>query len=184
MLADLDALAQGAATAGDAIAAIDAYFARPAGGFYTTGYTGSGDDLTPVEIGEGRRLDYGIRADKDELVAVLRSQAMAAVVAGGAFGADPDAQMALIDEAASSMLVAKEGVLDVRSALGTRQEALETAKAQRTAERETLDLARNSIVATDPLEAASNFDALENQLNAIYTVTARLSSLRFTNFMS
>jgi len=184
MLADLDTLAQGSATAADAIAAIDAYFAKPAGAFYTTGYTGSADDLTPVDIGEGTRLDYGVRADQDELVAVLRSQAMAAVVAGGAFNGDADAQMALIGEAAASMLSAKEGVLDLRSSVGTRQEALETAKAQRTAERETLDLARNTIVATDPLEAASNFDALENQLNAIYTVTARLSSLRFLNFMS
>jgi len=184
MLADLDTLAQGSATAADAIAAIDAYFAKPAGAFYTTGYTGSADDLTPVDIGEGTRLDYGVRADQDELVAVLRSQAMAAVVAGGAFNGAADAQMALIGEAAASMLSAKEGVLDLRSSVGTRQEALETAKAQRTAERETLDLARNTIVATDPLEAASNFDALENQLNAIYTVTARLSSLRFLNFMS
>ena len=184
MLADLDTLAQGSATAADAIAAIDAYFAKPAGAFYTTGYTGSADDLTPVDIGEGTRLDYGVRADQDELVAVLRSQAMAAVVAGGAFNGDADAQMALSGEAAASMLSAKEGVLDLRSSVGTRQEALETAKAQRTAERETLDLARNTIVATDPLEAASNFDALENQLNAIYTVTARLSSLRFLNFMS
>jgi flagellar hook-associated protein 3 FlgL len=184
MLADLDTLAQGSATAADAIAAIDAYFAKPAGAFYTTGYTGSADDLTPVDIGEGTRLDYGVRADQDELVAVLRSQAMAAVVAGGAFNGDADAQMALIGEAAASMLSAKEGVLDLRSSVGTRQEALETAKAQRTAERETLDLARNTIVATDPLEAASNFDALENQLNAIYTVTARLSSLRFLNLMS
>ena len=184
MLTDLDTLAQGSATAADAIAAIDAYFAKPAGAFYTTGYTGSADDLTPVDIGEGTRLDYGVRADRDELVAVLRSQAMAAVVAGGAFNGDADAQMALIGEAAASMLSAKEGVLDLRSSVGTRQEALETAKAQRTAERETLDLARNTIVATDPLEAASNFDALENQLNAIYTVTARLSSLRFLNLMS
>lgn len=184
MLADLDALAQGSATAADAIAAIDAYFAKPAGAFYASGYTGSTDDLTPVDIGEGTRLDYGIRADQDELVAVLRSQAMAAVVAGGAFDGDAGARMALLGEAASSMIAAKEGLLDVRSALGTRQEQLETAKAQRTSERETLDLARTGIVATDPLEAASNFDALENQLNAIYTVTARLSNLRFLNFMS
>ena len=43
MLADLDALAQGSATAADAITAIDAYFAKPAGGFYTSGYTGSAE---------------------------------------------------------------------------------------------------------------------------------------------
>ena len=184
MLADLDALAQGAATAADAITAINDYFTRPAGGFFASGYTGAPDDLTAVDIGEGSRLDAGIRADKDELVAVLRSQAMAAVVAGGAFDGDGASQMALLGEAASQMLASKEGLLGVRSALGTQQHRLETAKTQRTAERETFDLARTNIVVTDPLEAASNFDALESQLEAIYTVTARLSGMRFLNFMS
>ena len=184
ILADLDALAQGAATGADAIAAIDAYFARPSGGFYATGYTGSGDDLAEVDIGDGNRLDAGLRADRDELVAVLRGQALAAVVAGGAFAGDSDAQMTMLGAAADSLLPAKEGLIALRSALGTVQETVENAKAQRVAERETIDLARTALLATDPLEAASTFDALENQLNAIYTVTARLSSLRFLNFMS
>lgn len=184
ILADLDALAGGAATAADAIAAIDAYFARPAGGFYANGYTGSADDLTPVDIGEGKRLDYGLRADRDELVAVLRAQAMAAVVAGGAFGGDPDAQMALLGEAGTRTLAAKEGLLDLRSEIGVHQETVESARAQRTSERETLDLARTAIVATDPLEAASTYQTLEVQLQSIYAVTARLANLRFLNYMS
>lgn len=184
LLADLDALAQGAATAADAVAAIDAYFAKPAGGFHTGGYTGSTDGLTPVDVGEGTRLDYGVRADDDALVAVLRAQALAAVVAGGAFDGDAAARMTLLDAAASGMLAAKEGLLDLRSAVGTTQERLESARAGRTAERETLDLARAGIVATDPLEAASTYTALESRLEAIYTVTARLASLRFLNYMS
>ncbi len=98
--------------------------------------------------------------------------------------ATSDAQMTMLGAAADSLLPAKEGLLALRSALGTVQETVENAKAQRVAERETIDLARTALLATDPLEAASTFDALENQLNAIYTVTARLSSLRFLNFMS
>ena len=46
-----------------------------------------------------------------------------------------------------------------------------------------LDLARTKIVATDPLEAASAYQTLEVQLESIYTVTSRLASLRFANFM-
>ena len=110
---------------------------------------------------------------------------MAAVVAGGAFAGDAGAQMALLGEAAASMLAAKEGLLDLRSdARHACRRRLETAKAQRTSERETLDLARTAIVATDPLEAASTYQTLEVQLESIYTVTARLASLRFLNFMS
>jgi flagellar hook-associated protein 3 FlgL len=183
ILADLDALAGGAATAADAIAAIEAYFARPAGAFHASGYVGSTTDLTPVDIGEGQRLDYGMRADSDGIVAVLQAQAMAAVVAGGAFAGDQAGQTALLAESAAQMLPAKEGVLKLRAGVGSLQEAVEHARAERVAERDTLDLARAKIVATDPLEAASAFQALEAQLEAIYTVTSRLAGLRFANFL-
>lgn len=183
ILADLDALAGGAPDAAAAIAAIDAYFAPPGGDFHAAGYIGATDDLTPVEVGDGQRIDYGMRADREELVAVLRAQAMAAVVAGGAFAGTQAEQMALMGEAGARMLAAKEGILDLRAAVGSQQEAVERAKAQRVSERDTLDRARTKIMATDPLEAASAYQALEVQLEAIYTVTSRLAGLRFANFL-
>lgn len=183
ILADLDALAAGAPDAATAIAAIDAYFARPAGAFYASGYIGATDDLTPVQIGEGQRVDYGMRADNDKLVAMLRAQAMAAVVDGGAFPGNQAEQMAMMAESGARMLAAKEGILDLRAGVGSLQETVERAKAQRVSERDTLDLARTRIVVTDPLEAASAYQALQIQLEAIYTVTSRLANLRFANFM-
>jgi flagellar hook-associated protein 3 FlgL len=183
ILADLDALAAGAPDAASAIAAIDAYFAKPGGGFFATGYIGATTDLTPVDIGEGSRLDYGMRADQDEIVAALRGLAMGAVVAGGAFAGNQAERMALLDEGGRSLVAAKEGVADLRTHVGGLQEALEKAKAQRVSERETIDLARSKLMSTDPLEAASTYQALEVQLQSIYTVTARIAGLRFTNFM-
>jgi flagellar hook-associated protein 3 FlgL len=183
MLADLDALAAGAATAADAAAALEAYFS-PGGGFYTAAYQGANADLTPVDIGEGQRLDYGMRADDEKLVAALKAHAMAAVVAGGAFAGDTVQQMALLGEAGARALAAKEGLLDLRASVGGLQEALEAAKARRVSERETLDLARTKLTATDPLEAASTYQQLELQLESIYTVTARIANLRFANFLS
>ena len=182
ILGQLSAAVAGATTAADAMAAVDAYFA-PGGGFFTTAYVGATDDLTPVDIGEGQRLDYGMRADQDELVAVLRGLGIAAVVAGGAFAGNQAERMELMGEAGSQLLAAKEGILDLRSGVGSLQEAVEQAKAERVSERETLDLARAKIVATDPLEAASAYQTLQVQLEQIYTVTSRLANLRFANFM-
>lgn len=183
ILGELDALAAGAANAADAIAAIEAYFAPPAGGFFATGYLGTTDDLAAVEIGEGQRLAHGVRADARELVAVLRGHALAAVVAGGAFAGDQAAQMTLLAEAGNQLLAAREGLLELRGQVGMSQEAVERARAGRIAERDTLELARSRLVGVDPLEAASKFQALEAQLEAIYAVTARIGSLRFANFM-
>lgn len=184
ILGDLDAAAGSAATAADAIAAIESYFSRtPPGGFYTNGYLGTQKNLTPVEIGDGDRLDSGLRADDDALVAVLRSQAMAAVVAGGAFADSGPDRLALLREAGTQMLAAKEDVLELSARVGSLQVRVENGLAHRTAERDTLESARTGLLAADPLETASAYQALEVQLESIYTVTARLASLRFSNFM-
>lgn len=182
ILAQLSAAVAGATTASDALAAVDAYFA-PGGGFHTSAYVGSVDDLTPVDIGEGQRLDHGLRADDARIVALLRAQATAAVVADGALAGNDDERMAMVAAAGARMLDAKEGVLDLRSDVGILQERVENAKAARVSERETLELARTKIVATDPLEAASSYQQLESQLEAIYMVTARLAGLRFANYI-
>lgn len=185
ILADLGAAVSGATTSADALTAIDAFFARtPPGGFFTGGYLGSDQDLSPVDIGEGQRLDFGMRADDDKLIAVLKSQATAAIVANGTLAGNQTEQMALLSAAGNAMLAAKEDVLDLRTSVGILQETVENGKAERTSERETLDLARGKIVAVDPLEAASTFQTLEVQLQAIYTVTSRISNLRFVNYMS
>ena len=183
MLGELDALAASAGSAEAAIDAVNAYFTAPSGGFFATGYIGSTDDLTAVDIGEGRRLDYGVRADQAELVETLRAEALAAVVAGGAFSGDGDAQMTMLKAAGAAMITAKEGILDLRSAVGVTQETLENATAARTAEKDTLDLARNAILTVDPTEATSMYTALETQLETIYTVTARLSELSYVKYM-
>ncbi len=183
MLADLDALAAGAATAADASAAIDAWFARPGGGFFATGYLGSTTPLTAVDIGEGERLDAGVTADADRLIAVLKAQAKAAVVAGGAFASSEPDRLALVATAGREMLVASEGILALSAEVGFNQETVATAKAARTAENDTLSKARVAIIAADPMEAATNYQALETQLQSIYTLTARLAGLHFLNFM-
>lgn len=183
ILADLDALASGSATAADAMTAIDAYFAKPAGGFYATGYLGSVDGLAGADIGEGERLDYGVTATDDRLVAVLKAQAKAAVAGGTAFASSDEDRMALLKAAGTELLAAKDGALDLSAAIGFDQQTLESAKAARTAEANTLSLARARMIGADFETATTTYQALESQLDAILTVTSRLADLRYTNYM-
>lgn len=183
ILADLDALAAGSVTAADAIVAIDAYFASPAGAFHSAGYLGSTDGLAGADIGEGERLDYGVSATDDRIVAVLKAQAKAAVAGGPAFATSNEDRLALLAAAGRDLLAAKDGAQDLSFAIGFDQQTLETAKAARTAESNTLSLARAHMVGADIETAATTYQALETQLDSILTVTARLSNLRFTNYM-
>ena len=174
----------GRADAAAAIAAIDAYFAKPAGAFYTSGYVGSADDLTPVEIGEGQRLDYGMRADQDELVAVLRAQAMAAVVAGGAFAGNQAEQMAMLARGGRPDAGGQGG--HPRPARRGRQPAGDGGDGPRRSgcpsTTRSTSPARRSWRPTRSRRPRPT-RRCEVQLESIYTVTSRLANLRFVNYM-
>lgn len=183
ILSALDALTAGAATADDAMAAIDAYFTGPAGGFFTSGYLGSPDGVASAQVGEGERVDYGVTATDSRLVAVLRAQAKAAVAGGESFALSDQDRLAMLKTAASELTAAKDGVEDLSYAIGFNQQAVESAKAARTAEANTLSLARAGMLEADYETTAATYQALETQMDALYTVTARLADLRYTNYM-
>ena len=74
-------------------------------------------------------------------------------------------------------------MIDVQARLGVAEERIEIASVRVEAERSTLERALNDIVARDPYEAAAEFQALQIQLETVFGVTARLSSLSLNNFL-
>lgn len=178
ILAEITTLVAGLPV-GDAIAAVEAWFDGPGA------FTGPLDPPSPVELGDGVRLDYAIRADDPALTAALKGHALAALVAeGGAFAeADAAERFMILETAGHALLAAHDGLLALEARTGQAQETVETARAHRTAEREAYDLARSRMLGADPYESATVFEAMKSQLENIYTVTARLATLRFANFM-
>ncbi|MEM8569339.1 MAG: flagellin [Pseudomonadota bacterium] len=185
ILAELDTLVAADATAADVIATIEDYFGDPpaTGAFYTNGYVGSTTDMGSVDIAEGDRVDFSVRADDDEIVAALQALALAAVVSGGALSGSQQEQMDVIAEAGTQLIQANESLTDYAGSLGVIQEHVETTKAHNLAESSALDIARANLISSDQTEAATVFQALEAQLETVYTVTSRLSQLSFVNYM-
>ncbi len=182
ILADLQTAIGGAVTAEDAIDAVEAYFA-PGGPFFGDGYVGADEDLVDVELAEGARYQFTVRADTPEIRALLQGHALAALVAEGAFAGDIPSQLNLLGNAATIMTEGTNQMLALQATVGVNQSTVERAKAERQAERNSLDLARTAMLEADQLEVASRFQALEAQLESVYTVTARLSQLSFVNYM-
>lgn len=183
ILADVAALAAAAPDTATALADIDFYFNDPAGGFAATRYLGSANDAPPVEIADDLRLAYAPRADNRALRGALHGLAIAAVAVAGAFPGDDQDELALYQGAGQVILAARQGVTDLRAALGVSEQRLEEAHARGAAERQMLQRAWNDIASRDPYEAASEFEALRGQLESIYVVTARLSQLSLVNFL-
>lgn len=183
ILAEIQALTAAETDPLAAIAAVENYFDDPAG-FDTTGYLGSTTDVPSAEIEEGVRVDFAVRADNANIKEVLKGLALAVVGAEeGFFAGSRDAQNIVLREAAETSLAATNGIIQERATLGFAEQQIEEAEVRNSAETTVLNDALQSIIGRDQFEAAAEFNALDVQLQAIFSVTARLAQLNFASFI-
>ncbi len=183
ILADIAALVGAATDAADVIAAVDTYFADP-GGFATAGYVGSSVDIVAADVGDGQTVAYALRGDRQEFRDALAGLAVTVIgVEGGWAGAGGRGDGELLAEGARRIMDAQEAVIGLRADVGVAEERFEDASVRAEAESTFLSSALNRILTRDPFEAATEFTALETQLQSVFSVTARLSGLNLTNFL-
>jgi flagellar hook-associated protein 3 FlgL len=175
--------AAGATTVTDVVAVVDAWFDDVGGGFETTGYQGSQNDMGPLMIAEGETLNVDTRADDQSIRNTLKSFALASLISDGIFTGSASDKADLTAVASQRMLGADDGITELRSHIGAQEARIENAKARNAAEQSAYELARNELTAADPYQTASEFQAVYSQLQTLYTATARIASLKFTDYM-
>jgi len=183
MLASLKSATAGATTATDVVAAVDAWFDTPGGGFESSGYLGSDAAFGAMAIAEGETIGLDVRADDSVVRETLKALALASLVAEDVLAGDADAQAALFSEAADRLIATDGAVTDLRARIGAAEARVETAKTRNAAEAAAYDLALGELVAVDPYETATELEAVYSQIETLYTVTARIAGLRFTDYM-
>lgn len=164
--------------------------ALPNRNFEATFYNGSplldGGGLdTPrlqAQIDKNTTLSYGVQANDAAFTDVLRGLAMIAATDVSTI-ADGDAYEAWMGSAVNALSGGVNGLIKVEADLGTQQQQL----AERiTAQENMADIfnARvNELEGVDLFEASNRVLQLENQLQATYTMTARLAQLTFLDFI-
>ncbi len=182
LLSDVRQIIAGAADAAAADAALDQYFNDPAGGFATNIYRGGLNDAALVEIAPGVRVSASTRADAQPIKDLLRGLAVIAnyetLPLDGAAGRDT-----ILRGGADLLLTAETGLIDLRSTLGVAENRIQQRVDEFFTEEQALTSLYNSRTTRDPYEAASALQLLQSQLEASYTITARLSQLSLTNFL-
>lgn len=184
LLADVRALVSAAPDAATAIADVAAYFDTPGGGFETAIYQGSANAYPSVDLGDGSGpVSASPNADHAALRDALHGLALAAAVDAAPFAADPAQRDALLSEAGEVAIASRDAVIALRADLGRMEERISLAEARNAAAMDALSRGRNDLAARDPFDAASEVQALEGQLQALYAVTARLSQLSLLSFL-
>lgn len=175
----LDALrgAIGTETEAQAIADIVGDWFAPGGGFEAVGYRGADTPASPVPVGNGAGASLDIRADDPALRGTLAATALAALADDPALEVPPGTTDALLDRAGAALTASGEPLTELRARLGVEEARIERAGARLAAAREGAETARAALVEVDGYEAATRMQALGQNLESLYAVTARLSRL-------
>lgn len=183
MLADIQALVAGEATAAGVIAVVDDWFDSAGGGFETIGYLGSQNELSPFTLSENESANVSIKADDDEIREVLKGLALASLVDGGLFEDSIVQQSFILQTAGENLLSSEAGLLSLQADVGVVEQQISDAQVARSAEEFAMEIAKSDLIGVDTFEAASNLSQTELQLEMMYTITARLSQLKLSDYI-
>lgn len=183
LINDIAAIVAAAPDSTTALSSIDSYFFDFGGGFEINIYTGSASSAPAFVDAAGGEHDYAIKADVTEVRKMLRSLTVAVVASSDVGFLGTANQVGLLRDAATSAIEVNGEMIELRERLGFFEGYLSQINAQNVAKSHVFELERNAIIATDPYETATMFEALQNQLETVYTITARLSKLSLVNYL-
>lgn len=182
MLEALRGAMHGAASLAEVQEALDGWFGS-GGGFETQGYLGATQDGAAVQLSEDLRLSLSLRADDPVFRDLLKAVAMAALAADKSLPFDTKLRRQMVEAGGSGLMTAQSGLTDTLAGLGLQQARIEDSRARAEAAGFALERSRSTLLSADPFEAATRFEAVQSQIEALYAVSARATRLRFLDYM-
>lgn len=184
ILADLTAIATAAASPADAITAINDWFDAPAGGggYLDLAYQG-GEAMAPFRISDDETATLDVTAADDDVKAILKSLAMGALLADGLYAGSLDSRKIIAQEAGNQLLTVASNVASLGGKIGATEERIDQVATRNSSETASLEIARTKLVGIDEYDSATALQALQTQMETLYTLTARLANLKLTDYM-
>jgi flagellar hook-associated protein 3 FlgL len=146
-----------------------------------TFYNGASTGTVTARLDNGYQIDYGVRADDPAFRELQQGLYMLASVP---FGSIPDdAYAAWQDEAVRHINNGFQGAIDVSAELGYKQSVVDTAMTQHAATIAQLNNQVANLEAADPFETSLRLSQLQTQLEATFSITARMHELSLTKFL-
>jgi flagellar hook-associated protein 3 FlgL len=178
----LETATAGATGAADVAATLDAWFG--AGGlFETAAYAGSTDPLRPFRVSQAESVDMPVTALAPEVRDTLKGLALSALLDRGVLAGNTAERAALAGASGEALIAARDRLVGLRAVVGDAEAAIERARVRNGAELAAAEIARASIVESDPFRAATDLQSVQGQLESLYAITARLSRLSLTSFL-
>ncbi len=172
----------GLTTPNDIRQAAEDWFNDPAG-FEAVIYGGSNTNLAPMQISENERINLPITANDPEFRSALRDVAVAALLSDQTLNLPPETKTTLFRQLGVDLANSNAEVIKTQARVGAAEARVEQAATRDAAARTSLEFSRNQLIAADPADTATRLNAVQFQLESLYTVTVRNSSLSLVNFL-
>jgi flagellar hook-associated protein 3 FlgL len=89
----------------------------------------------------------------------------------------------MVADAGNRVLSGSAALVDLQAGLGHVQERIETSLTRLDSEAAALDMAIAELTVADPFATAAKLEATQVQLETLYAVTARLSSMGLAGYL-
>ena len=173
----------GASSASDVRAALDAMFDGAGAYFETSLYAGDDNGLAPFQLGEGEAVQLDIRATDPAIKDMLKNTVALALAGDPGIGLDLEQRQSLAGLAGSDLQGVQGGTTEIRARLGHAESRIEHATARLSTEMSALEQARDDLLAVDPYEAATELQSTQSQIEMLYNLTARSARLSLVSFL-
>ncbi|WP_299728842.1 flagellin [uncultured Tateyamaria sp.] len=182
LLAELRAATVGATSTTDLKLAAETWFNDPSG-FAALVYNGTDETLAPFRLGGDETVGLNLTANSQALRDVLMHVSIAAISGDISYGLSSDNRQALLQETGQTLFQAQSALTSTRASVGSSQAQIEVVAARNSAEEFSLLSAKSALLQVDPYEAATELEAVQFQLQSLYTITARMSDMSFVNYI-
>lgn len=141
------------------------------------------DASSLVRIGAGETLSYNVRADNDSFKNAYEALSMLTLLDAPDTALSKEARTAILDKAGDLMRMARSQLTVVAGVLGTKQQRLQNVAdiQDRAVSAATAQI--NDLEAADYYTVSDRISQLQLQLQATYSITARLADLSFVNYL-
>jgi len=182
ILTALTTAISGASSVDDILLAAEAWFNDPTG-FGSVAYQGSDTSLAPMTISQDNSVEINLRADDQVFRDILQNMAVLAIADDPALALTEAEQSEIFQKSTDKILSSQNAIIEAQAQVGFTQSKIEATSVRLSAERTSLEMAHNDLLASDPYEAAIELEQVQFQLESLFSITARMSQLSLVNFI-
>ena len=137
----------------------------------------------PFRVGNDETVEVRVTANDAALRDILKQVSIAVISEDASFGFSTSERQGLLRDSGQGLFQIQTDLTAVRASVGSAQARIDAVSTRNATEENALLIAKGALLQVDPYEAATELEAVQFQLQSLYTVTARMSDMSFVNFI-